>query len=143
MYGMNMYNPYHYGQPNVGMNAPVQTPMLPPQQVIQVNGKASIDTLQLAPNSSILAMDTSAPIVWLCVSDGIGKVTSTPYDISEHKDAPTADEINLEQRLTALETTVAEMGERINESNVNKYKQKQGVTADKHYKDIGQSSNDA
>ena len=61
-----------------------QQQILPQQQIIQVNGKASVDSIQLAPNSSILVLDTTAPIVWMCVSDGVGRVTSTPYDISVH-----------------------------------------------------------
>ena len=82
--------------------------MLPPQQVIQVNGKASVDTIQLAPNSSVLVMDTSAPIVWLCVSDGIGKVTATPYDIVVHKEEPPVDLKSIEKRLTDLERRIKE-----------------------------------
>lgn len=112
------YNPYAYNPYMAAYNAPQnqgynlyaqaqQTPqatnILPPQQIIQVNGKSSIDTLQMSPNSSILIMDTSAPIVWMCISDGIGKVTATPYDIIEHKDAPPVDMQNVEQRLTAVE----------------------------------------
>ena len=72
------YQPYPYYQPYIS-NQMQTTPTLPAQQIIQVNGKASVDTIQLAPNSSVLVMDTSAPIVWMCVSDGIGKVTATPY----------------------------------------------------------------
>ena len=66
-----MFNNYYMPRQNV----------LPAQQVIQVNGKASVDTIQLAPNSSVLVMDTSAPLVWLCISDGVGRGTSAPYDI--------------------------------------------------------------
>lgn len=58
--------------------------MLPPQQVIQVNGKGSVEALRMAPNSSVLVMDTTAPIVWLCTTDGIGSLTTTPYDITLH-----------------------------------------------------------
>lgn len=85
-------------------------PTLPQQQVIQVNGKASVDTIQLAPNSSILVMDTSAPIVWLCVSDGVGRVTATPYDITIHEEK-NPETTNIEQRLTALEAAIAEIKE--------------------------------
>ena len=109
-----MYNPYFH--------------QLPQQQIIQVNGKASVDTIQLAPNSSVLVMDTSAPIVWMCVSDGVGRVTSTPYDISVHKEV---DKPDLEQRLMALETMVADMEGKINgKSNANRTKPKQGIADD-------------
>lgn len=114
MYNTNPYyfNPYYQQQQNV----------LPTQQIIQVNGKASVDTIQLAPNSSILVMDTSAPIVWMCVSDGVGKVTSTPYDITIHQEKPPIDMALIEQRLASVETTLAEMRNNY-ESNASKSKQ--------------------
>lgn len=111
-----MYNPYQQ------MFNPYQQQH---QQIIQVNGKASVDTIQLAPNSSLLAMDTSAPIVWMCVSDGVGKVTSTPYDITLHQEKPPVDMSSVEQRLTNIEKTIAEMEGKLNDkSNANKPKSK-------------------
>ena len=103
------------------------TPTLPQQQIIQVSGKASVDSIQLAPNSSLLAMDTTAPIVWMCVSDGVGKVTSTPYDITIHKDKPPVDVESIEQRITKIEKTVEEMEDRLNvkQSNADSSKPKQ------------------
>jgi len=115
-----MYNPYQFYNTytNPYMNQPqVQTPVLPQQQIIQVNGKASIDTLQLAPNSSLLAMDTSAPIVWMCVSDGIGKVTSTPYDIVVHQEEQPVDVRNIESRISAVEATISKLEDRLNEKS--------------------------
>ena len=112
MYNNPYYNPYM-----------MQKPTLAQQQIIQVNGKASVDTIQLAPNSSLLAMDTSAPIVWMCVSDGVGKVTSTPYDITVHQDAPPVDMTSVEQRLDNMEKTIRELEGKINDkSNVSKPK---------------------
>lgn len=126
----NAYNPYmQYGQQQAYNNLlqqPQQANTLPPQQVVQVNGKASVDTIQLAPNSSILVMDTSAPIVWLCTSDGVGKVTAKAYDIIEHKDTPPIDTANLEQRITAVENFINKLMEGANnESNVSNVKSKQ------------------
>lgn len=104
-----MFNPYQ----NYQGYQPYQN-ILPQQQIIQVNGKSSVDTIKLAPNSSILVMDTSAPIVWMCVSDGVGNVTSTPYDISVHHDAPQPDMNSIEARLTNIESIVAGIEEKIN-----------------------------
>lgn len=47
---------------------------LPPQQILQANGKASIDAIRMSPNSSVLIADTTEPIVWKCVSDGQCKI---------------------------------------------------------------------
>ena len=106
---------------------PQRPNMLPQQQIIQVNGKASVDTIQLAPNSSILVMDTSAPIVWMCISDGVGKVTSTPYDITVHQEKPPVDMNSIEERLLSVEAAVAELTEGLkDESNARNAKSKSG-----------------
>ena len=92
--------PYNaYQQPNI----------LPQQQIIQANGKASIDALRMVPNSSILIMDTTAPIVWMCVSDGIGNVSATPYDIAVHKEPEPLDVNTIDARLSAIEKTLTEV----------------------------------
>lgn len=106
-----------------------QTPTLPQQQIIQVNGKASVDTIQLAPNSSVLLMDTTAPIVWMCVSDGVGKVSSTPYDITVHKDKPPIDVESIEQRISNVEKIISEMEGKLNaKSYVDNSKPKQDIS---------------
>ena len=115
-YGMpsyyDMLRAQMYGQ-QMPRQAQAQGNVLPAQQVIQVAGKQSIDTLQMSPNSSVLIMDTSAPIVWLCVSDGLGKATATAYDITPHQDAPAFDVAgfaeNVEGRLSALEKYFTEV----------------------------------
>ena len=90
-----MYQPFF--QPNV----------LPAQQVIQVNGKASVDALRMAPNSSVLVLDTTAPLVWLCVTDGIGNVTASPYEIKPHIEERPEDAF--EKRLAAIEQKLMEV----------------------------------
>lgn len=116
---MKVYGIYGYAQPTyydmlrqqMAPQQPAQQAnVLPAQQVIQVAGRQSIDTLQMSPNSSVLIMDTSAPIVWLCVSDGLGKVTATAYDITLHQDTPPFDIVgfaeSVEGRLAALENKI-------------------------------------
>lgn len=76
--------------------------MLPQQQILQANGKASIDALRLAPNSSVLIADQTAPIIWKCVSDSLGNVTATPFDISPHKDEAQLEKENFMQTLTDI-----------------------------------------
>ena len=120
-----MYNPYPsynpYFQQMQAMQTSAPVPTLPQQQIIQVNGKASVDTISLAPNSSILVMDTSAPIVWMCVSDGVGKVTATPYDIVVHQEEPPVDVKSIEQRISAIENKMTEMEDKYNaKSNGNR-----------------------
>ena len=77
---------YPYPTP-FGMTAvnPSQQNILPPQQILQANGKASIDALRMSPNSSALIADSTQPIIWKCVSDSLGNVSATPFDVLPHK----------------------------------------------------------
>ena len=84
--------------------------VLPPQQILQANGKASIDALRMSPNSSVLIADNTAPIVWKCVSDGLGNVSAEPFDITPHKTQEQIEKDNLialiqsiDKRLQAIE----------------------------------------
>ena len=101
---MNGWNPY----PTYQMYQPPAMQM-PQRQVEQVNGKESLNKIQMAPNSSMLVMDTTAPIVWLCVSDSVGSVTKTAYDIKLHEEAPPVDVNSLETRVAALEQAIAKV----------------------------------
>lgn len=98
-----------YNNPYLYQNYPTQN-ILPPQQVLKANGKASIDALQMSPNSEVLIMDTTAPIIWQCISDGLGKVTATPWDIVPHKEEPPVD--SLETRVANIEAIVRELKEK-------------------------------
>ena len=96
---------------------------LPPQQILQANGKASIDAIRMSPNSSVLIADTTEPIVWKCVSDGLGNVTAEAFDITHHK---TEEEVekentnnlltNISMRLERLENKYESFIDRHNES---------------------------
>lgn len=114
-----MYNPYlqnsPYYQPNpqnLYNQMPQQQNILPPMQVLTANGKASIDALRMSPNSSVFIADNTAPIIWKCVSDGLGNVTAEPFDVFPHKDEARVEQENtmaliddMNKRLKRLEET--------------------------------------
>ena len=105
---------------------------LPPQQILQANGKQSIDRLRMSPNSSVLIADQTAPIIWKCVSDSLGNVTAEPWDISPHKDeAEVAQALimsTIDERLTKLEESYESLIKRTKES-----KHHETGTAVEHY----------
>ena len=103
-----------------------QTNVLPTQQILQANGKASIDAIRMQPNSSVLIMDTTAPIVWLCVSDGLGNVSSTAYDITPHKEP---EQVNVEDRLARIERTLLAMEARYGKSDDAEIDDEQFITS--------------
>lgn len=92
-----------------GMNHTQQT-ILPPQQILQANGKQSIDTLRMSPNSSALIADATQPIIWKCISDSLGNVSATAYDVTLHKDEQVVEKetinnsiLEINERLSRLE----------------------------------------
>ena len=76
------------------------------QEVVKVSGRNGAEMYQMAPNSSALLLDTTAPIVWLKVTDGAGYPTITAYDIALHEEPKQVDLSALEQRLLRLEERI-------------------------------------
>lgn len=92
-----MYNPAL--MPYFGMQQ--HTPSR--QEVIKVNGENGANAINLAPNSSLLALDMSGTLVWLVTTDGAGYKTVSPFDITPHETTPAPDFKSLESRIEALE----------------------------------------
>lgn len=102
-YGYQNYNmPYQQG---CGYN---QMQQAPKYDIIEVNGENGANALQMAPNSRVIAMDKTAPIIWVCQTDGAGYKTSTPFDITPHKAAEPVDMSALEERIARLEGIINE-----------------------------------
>lgn len=77
------------------------------QEVVRVNGQNGANAYQMAPNSSILLLDETAPIIWLKTTDGASYPTVTGYTITPIE-TQTANKVNvdysvLEERITKLE----------------------------------------
>lgn len=76
-------------------------------KVVEVTGRAGAEAFQMAPESSILLLDNTAPIVWLAKTDGAGYKSLKPYDIKEHEEAKPVDHLKeLEDRIAKLEEAV-------------------------------------
>ena len=88
-------------------------PMMHRQEVVRVNGKAGADMYQLAPSSSALLLDETAPIVWLVQTDGAGYKVSYPYTI-----APLEEKVP--QPLQDIEARLKRLEDKLNESNTTK-----------------------
>ncbi len=76
------------------------------QEIVHVNGENGARAFQLAPNSNILLLDDTAPIVWLCQTDGAGYKTVTPYTITPYQPEPTVNVKSLEERIAKLEEAI-------------------------------------
>lgn len=113
---------------------------LPPQQILQANGKQSIDMIRLAPNSSVLIADQTAPIVWKCVSDSLGNVTAEPYDISPHKEE--TQEETITKMLAGIEERLARLEQR-NEPAFKQYPKKYDTEPSRKSQPANERNNDA
>lgn len=71
--------------------------------IIHVNGRGGAEALQMAANSNVIVLDDTAPLVWLCQTDGAGYKTVTPYTITPYQPKPPVDVSSLESRITKLE----------------------------------------
>lgn len=100
-----MYNPYQPINPMnqfQNNNNPWNT-YQQPQEVLQVNGENGANSLNLPPNSSALALDTTAPVVWLIKTDSAAYRTAIPYKIESLQQAQSTTLNDLEARIERLE----------------------------------------
>lgn len=91
-----------------GMQGPVwgvQPYQMPPQKtkVDQVSDERGVDMYRMAPDSSVLLLDETAPIVWLVKTDSAGYKTKYPYDIKPHEPEPQVDAKSLDERLNTID----------------------------------------
>lgn len=93
--------PFNYG-------VPMLNPLTESMHVIKVSGRSGVDSFNMPPNSDVLLLDTSAPIIWFVQTDANGTKSAVPYDISEHK------EVKPEDTLKVLEERIARLEEKIN-----------------------------
>ena len=77
------------------------------RDIVRVNGRNGAEAFHMAPNSSCLLLDETAPLVWLCQSDGAGYHTVTPYRIEPYVPEPEPDYRNLDERLKRLEEMIS------------------------------------
>lgn len=68
-------------------------------QVIKVKGQAGAKNIRMGPNSSILLLDQTAPIIWYAQTDGTGYLTVTPFDYSPHRDPA---QVNIDNHINDL-----------------------------------------
>lgn len=83
-------------------------------EVVKVNGRNGAEAYQMAPNSSALLLDETAPLVWLVQTDGAGYKTCTPFDIKIHEEKNVLQDI--QERLARLEKAYEQSDSKRDES---------------------------
>ena len=96
------YNPNQYMQQYGGMSGG-SVSMAQRYEIIRVTGENGARAFQMAPNSSAILLDETAPLVWLVQTDGAGYKTATPYKIEPYTPEAVQDVQSLEARIKRLE----------------------------------------
>lgn len=104
MYGYPYNQMTNYG--NYGLNPQIPSPTR--SEIIRVHGEEGAKAYQLPPNSAVLLLDDTNPILWFKSTDGAGYPQVTAYDISPHVETrnvvpSTPDYAALEERISKLE----------------------------------------
>ena len=100
MYPINPFNPYQGVNPSYLPSNGVHTNN---NQIIKVNGRGGAEAYNMPPNSQVLLLDETNPILWLKQTDGAGYPTLNAYDIKPHEEKPLPDMKSLEERITKIE----------------------------------------
>ena len=105
-----MYNP------NYMFNSSVRQ-----TKIVEVNGINGATAYAIAPNSSVILLDTTAPIVYIKTTDGNGYANVAAYDLVPHKEQTTN---NLEERIKRLEDLLNESLATTKQSNTEQHNAK-------------------
>lgn len=105
------------------------SPNMPKFEVIKVNGKAGAENFRMAPNSSALLLDSTAPIVWYVQTDGAGYLTAAPFDITPHQTPKPVDMNDLSARVSKLEELIANVQQSNTGTTKQSKKQRQQLAA--------------
>lgn len=73
------------------------------RKILKVTGRRGAEAMPMGPNSEVLLLDETAPIVWLKTTDAAGYPTLTAYDIKLHEEEKPVDYSELDARLKKLE----------------------------------------
>ena len=93
---------YGMGTQPYGVSYNVPTPVQPPAvktEIVSVNGRNGAEMYRMAPDSSVLLLDSNEPIIWFVKTDGAGYKTIIPYDIKPHEEQQPVDQNKIEDRM--------------------------------------------
>lgn len=69
--------PAGYQNPYMSRYNAMTSQQAPKYEIIRVNGENGAQALQMSPNSEAIVLDDTAPMVWLCQTDGVAIIGAT------------------------------------------------------------------
>ena len=91
----------------------LNNPIFAPQtQIQEVDGLNEVMSLNMGPNSSLLALDKTKPILWVIRTDqNRNKIDTLQFDITPHVPEPDPVVKGLEDRVGNMEQKLGEIAE--------------------------------
>ena len=86
-------------------------PQIVERHVERVHGEPGVDQYQMAPNSDILLLDDTAPIIWFVQTDAAGYKVKHPYDILPHKKDEEKKAEAIDEKLDAIDARLKALEE--------------------------------
>lgn len=120
----NYANPY-VAAPNTPISSNYYNMSLPHYDIIQVNGKQGVDAFQMGPNSKVLLLDETAPIVWFVQTDGAGYKTPTPYQLVPYQEPEPVNLNDIVERINKLEGKYEQLQSYTKSNKPNRQQQRQ------------------
>lgn len=71
--------------------------------ILKVHGTEGLNALRMMPNDEALALDETAPILWVIKTDSAGYKTPTPFEIRPYQPEPEVSLKDIDQRLRRME----------------------------------------
>lgn len=71
--------------------------------ILKVHGTEGLNALRMMPNDEVLALDETAPILWVIKTDSAGYKTPTPFEIRPYQPEPEVSLKDIDQRLRRME----------------------------------------
>ena len=126
-----MFSPFTYPTSNSFSTAVAGINPYQPQnrqEVIKVNGENGAKAYVLnTPNSSVLLLDETAPVIWLKTTDGACYPSLTAYSITPYEPEPQANTSDLVKRIERLECLINES----NNTNASEQQTTECIVTDK------------
>lgn len=99
----NFYGPYGSAMPSPTLQQGFNPYGVRRFGILKVHGIEGLNALRMMPNDEVLALDETAPILWVVKTDSAGYKTPTPFEIRPYQPEPEVSLKDIDQRLKRME----------------------------------------
>ena len=92
---------------------------LPPQHIPTAKSEESLRKLRMAPDSDVIIMHDTDPVIYICQTDSLGTMSYEAYDLVKRKSKEEQAQDQLTQALLLINQRLENLEARVNESFIN------------------------